>query len=484
MASADPFQHLSFDCSSNILFYLDIRSLACCERVNHGWKLFVRTWIVNWGFPIHFLRFVERKIDKDPVGVVRQFKLLAAAHYNLQFGKATRVCMFEDVREIAIAGDFVVWRSSDRRAYWQRLNLKEGGSLFRRHRLLLELQRTDKHGALLVSPAGYVLSERIVSDDAGTSHSISHIYSLLERRELYTIQQADDVAHPIGDPIHMSKKRIYFITRTRRTELRAYDICSGTLIYTTLLAEGGGLFPSITSPRITLWTFTAVIDGEPELLICLMETAIMGTIAIVNGDNGRIVQIIRMDFGAGAYITVDSIHGEFAVCIPDMIDSISVRVHKYAQGADGLFYERCEEVISPGCSPLSNLEIDVDPFRYLAASVQGDSGIPQIQTFSDGFDASSMAHHTERQGTAVIAFLPTGKRPITLPPKPQDEEEERRGFVPHHKMPDSRYGNKVKFAVRFLGGERLLFSWGTLFWGNEAFYLFHFGIQVPGIKRG
>lgn len=74
MGTRDPFQHLSYECAGNILFYLDLQSVAHCERVSKGWRKFVHTWMVYPGLSIHFPGLEVRHVGEDISKVVTKFK--------------------------------------------------------------------------------------------------------------------------------------------------------------------------------------------------------------------------------------------------------------------------------------------------------------------------------------------------------------------------------------------------------------------------
>ncbi|KAL4935361.1 hypothetical protein BDV06DRAFT_207171 [Aspergillus oleicola] len=60
----------------SILFYLDLQSVAHCERVSKGWRSFVHAWIVFSGLTINFPGLQERHVGEDPYKVVTRFKKL------------------------------------------------------------------------------------------------------------------------------------------------------------------------------------------------------------------------------------------------------------------------------------------------------------------------------------------------------------------------------------------------------------------------
>jgi hypothetical protein len=70
----DPFQLLSVECASAILEHLSVLDLARCERVNRGWALFVRQWMVSPGLRLHFLHELAISERHNPESSIRYFK--------------------------------------------------------------------------------------------------------------------------------------------------------------------------------------------------------------------------------------------------------------------------------------------------------------------------------------------------------------------------------------------------------------------------
>ncbi|KAL2858543.1 hypothetical protein BJY01DRAFT_241871 [Aspergillus pseudoustus] len=441
MDTGDPFQLLSFETAGNILYYLDPRSVIRCERVSTGWRDFIRAWIGSSGLSSNFPSQIKGDSKGDNKQIVQRFKDLgthiiplvrqvisatktsaAAIEANLISGAPTAVRKVESRYELLVAGDFVAWHT-DQDIHWQRLSFKEDGSVFPMHRLKCEPspKRCDK---FLLNADGYVLLAQISTQNQTQVTSVD-VYSLEEGQKLYTIPSSELEDELTSKPVVLSKTRIYFASKY---SLRVHDIWAGTLLHFVALADKPPILATdATRPTGCLRRiFTILTDGPRERILVLEGHWKSCTVRILDCESGSLLQKFSDPTWSVPNVILAPSQREFAIVSErNRDDTLSLMLHRFVRGADGLFHWSRAGIVVLDWKLTGSYLVALDPFRYLLA-LTGNRGIPEIFTLvnrapnvSDG-DAS-IEHSPTDQSTVpsvVDSLFHCGPaEEITLPPR-------------------------------------------------------------------
>jgi hypothetical protein len=274
--------------------------------------------------------------------------------------------------------------------------------------------------------------------------------------------------------------------------LEAFDLLSGQQRYGRRLSD---YVPRISSSGRSGF---AVLRGEQELFLSLVCTPRGDAVTIINGENGHLLQAIIGDFGTtptpdllqgifGDFGTTPTLHvhprrREFAILWPDSAPWMEtaelpkIHVRNFALGSGGLFHETRSALLLPRCRHKRHC-IDVDPFRYLVASLVDGTVKPQVQTLGP----TPAGYFKEEDpvpagGSGGERYVPEQSQEITLPPVSRGQGRRQFCF-------SSPENGSVGFGIRFADGDRVLFRVESETPEADGWYLFDFALDIPQVRR-
>lgn len=204
------------------------------------------------------------------------------------------------------------------------------------------------------------------------------------------------------------------------------------------------------------------------------DISAMDSIHVINGKNGQVGQTIptRIWCHGSQIIPQTYEQGGFAILSHHRTSHWYVKIQKFCQDANtGAFCSDSTEVLDLGQYPDQIRQIGIEPYRYLAVSLEGRRVLPRIRTIretqSPTIDARSLPADAE---TKVDKWLRLGPgQEVTLPQK-YKHHRARRLFIPGPLDYDPD-GCRLNFA----GWDRFV-----LFTEPRQFYcLFDFRFRVP-----
>ncbi|KAL4799319.1 hypothetical protein BDV19DRAFT_355595 [Aspergillus venezuelensis] len=475
MPNTDPFAYLNFDCTSRILSSLDTQNLVSCERVSKGWHTLVRGWISEWGWRRHFPHEQDYDLDQRSGDGIQRFKYLAGRECNLKHGRAGSVHMFLKVYHfLTIAGDYAVWLYGPQ-LHFQRLGVKEDGSLYDPQVLPLTVTRCWVLDTLLVNEEGYLVWQSM-GDDPEIMECTLHVFSLPECREVLTINHVrkqvpgKEGSRPTRSAVAVGRRRIYAIDNIENSccLLLAYDLFSGQQCYVRRVSD---YIPDLLETGCS--AFRVLRGGDPELLLWLLCPPQGSALTIINGERGDQLQAITGDFrtppspplGESEFehfektptIHVHPRRKEFALSwqywpLPSgLIQPQKFCAHVFSLSSDGMFHGGQPALLLPRGNCRSG-GIAIDPFRSLAAVFALNSGIPHVQTLGPAPVEYLQEEDALLKGWSGEVYVPEQSHEITLPPLSRGQN--RRQF----EYPIPEPWGCVGHGIRFVDGDRVLFE--------------------------
>lgn len=279
-------------------------------------------------------------------------------------------------------------------------------------------------------------------------------------------------ASPNANLFALGRKRIYLVgTDPQNRHLTAHDIRSGKLLYEVP-------FPhpfSSSNPPIPVQQL-----GGDEVIIHIdavpsgRSISSVDSIHVINGKDGQVVQTTPTRIWChGSQITPQTgEQGGFAILSHHRTSHWYVKIQKFFQDAEtGAFQSNSTEILDLGQYPDQIRQIGIEPYRYLAVSLEGRRVLPRMRTILETqrptIDAGSLPADA---ATRIDRWLCLGPgQEVTLPQK-YKHHRARRLFIPGplDYDPDS-------CRLNFAGWDRFV-----LFTEPRQFYcLFDFAFRVP-----
>ncbi|KAL4915663.1 hypothetical protein BDW62DRAFT_212517 [Aspergillus aurantiobrunneus] len=446
-ARIDPLQFLPWDCTNLVLQYLDIRDLARCEQVGRAWRDFVQRWMVDVGrrycLPGDWTPDITGLTGfEEAVRTVRKSVVEYAAYRKFTSGNASCARRYEASAPglFDSNGDFAVWHAGES-IFWQNLRFQDDGSLHPVQKLAVRVTR-DNMPYLGVN-----------AEETG---------KWLWKRRTWP----DTKLFAIG------KERVYLVsTDPGKRTLTARDIKSGRLLYEV---------PVVHSVRRSRPPVPVQQRGGEEVIVNIHSVSMGGTIVIVNGlqiingKDGRVLQTIatRIWVHGSQIIPRRSEEGGFAVLSHFRSTHWYVKIQKFSQDPNGrAFRSESTEVLQLGQYPHPINEIAIEPYRYIAVSLEGRRALPRViqirQNSNPTIDRRTLPPNTVRN-TDKWLCIGSGQE-VTLPQK-YAHHKARRLFIPgpfDHGAIDCR--------LNIAGWDRV----GLLTDPRKLYCLFDFRFRLP-----
>ncbi|RDW92752.1 uncharacterized protein DSM5745_00074 [Aspergillus mulundensis] len=307
----DPLRLLNFDCATLILDHLDLDDVGNAQVVSEAWEARVQEWAGTRGlqklFPDAWKKHFAGTEDASKKGsngyqLFRQQALEETCEKRWAKARALRAHEYiidKKIADVVMAGEYLAWRQErtqwvdkqEAGVFWTRL-----GAPAQQLDMPVALARGLVHMKLHCSGLLSVYSQRVVTRD---NRITQHVYDLTTSTELWrrTITGANTPhAQTQVYPIAIGWARVYHYGATL-TELEAYDLRSGALLYTVPLFTKPVLIPAHSQ----VWRL-----GGLDVLVGISKTA--GNAAngnpraemhFINTDTGYSLQTLRFDYSGG-----------------------------------------------------------------------------------------------------------------------------------------------------------------------------------------
>ncbi|KAL4779454.1 hypothetical protein BJX76DRAFT_351804 [Aspergillus varians] len=470
----NPFEILPWDCANLVLQFLDVQDLARCEQVGRSWRDFVQLWLVDIGHQ-YCLPDRWRPDTVDPIFAAEAFNDIKksavqyAAHRKFTSGKASCARRYQTSATglFDISGDYTVWHSGEN-IFWQDLSFRRDGTLHPANRLAVRVAG-DNLRYLAVNAEGYVYYQICrPNNQLDKPEDFRHYMVRLQTGEKLWKRHAK----PDTKLFAFGKDRVYLVgTGLHNRYLTARDIKSGKLLYEV---------PFLHPVRRSKSPVTVQLHGGAEVLVhihsvlFLANIFIVDGIQIINGADGRILQTIptRIWTHGSQIIPQTDKKGSFALLSHFRTTKWYVKIQKFTQiPSDGTFHIQCTEVLELGKYPDQINQIGIEPYRYVAVSLEGRRALPRVMSIQEN-PTPTIDRRTLPVGTASSTdkWLRIGPaREVTLPQK-YKHHKVRRLFIPG----PLDYGPS-SCRVNFASCDRIV-----LFTEPRQFYcLFDFRFRLP-----